>query len=55
MERYKWKWIEVGALVCMNNTDFEKKLVSDNIVLDVCIYAIMCLLFVGNYVYIHTQ
>ena len=35
METYKWKCMVLGALGCMNNADFEKKLVNDNIVLDV--------------------
>ena len=25
MEIYKWKWMVLGALGYMNNTDFEKK------------------------------
>ena len=25
MEIYKWKWIVLGALGCMNNANFEKK------------------------------
>jgi hypothetical protein len=37
MEIYKWKWMVLGALRCMNNADFEKKLVNNNIVLDVFI------------------
>ena len=38
MEIYKWKWIVLGALGCVNNADFgEKKLVNDNIVLHVFI------------------
>ena len=33
---YKWKWMVLGALECMNNADFEKnKLVNNNVVLDV--------------------
>ena len=36
MEIYKWKWMVLGALGCMNNADFEK-LLNDNIVLDVFI------------------
>ena len=36
MEIYKWKWMLLGALGCMNNADL-KKLVNDNIVLDVFI------------------
>ena len=43
MEIYKFKWMVLGALGCMNNADFEKKKkINDNIVLDV-------LLFVRNY------
>ena len=38
MEIYKWKWMVLGALGCMNNAGFEKHLVNDNIVLDVCVY-----------------
>ena len=38
---YEWKWMVLGALGCMNNADFEKQLVNDNIVLDVFI---ICLL-----------
>ena len=38
MEIYKWKGMVLGALGCMNNVDFEKKVVNDNIVLDVFIY-----------------
>ena len=34
MEIYKWKWMVLGALRCMNNADLDKK----NIVL-------VCLLF----------
>ena len=34
---YKWKWIVLGALGCMNNADFEKQLLNDIIVLDVFI------------------
>ena len=37
MEKYKWKWMVVGALGRMNNMDFEKKKVNYNIVLDVFI------------------
>ena len=38
MEIFKWIWIVLGALGCMNNADIEKnKLVNDNIVLDVFI------------------
>ena len=37
MEIYKWKGIVFSALGCMNNADFEKKIVNDNIVLDVFI------------------
>ena len=37
MEMYRWKWMVLGALGCMNNMDFEKKLVNDHIVLDVFI------------------
>ena len=37
MELFKWKWMELGALGCMNNVDFERKLANDNIVLDVFI------------------
>ena len=38
MEIYKWKWMVLGALGCMNNADFEeKKLVNYNIVLDMFI------------------
>ena len=42
MEIYKWKWMVLGALGCMNNANFEKiiiitKKVNDNIVLDVFI------------------
>ena len=40
MEIYKWKWMVLGALGCMNNGDFEKK-VNDNIVHE-------CLLCVRN-------
>ena len=25
MEIYKWKWMVIDALGCMNNVDFEKK------------------------------
>ena len=25
MEIYKWKWMLLGALGCMNNADFEEK------------------------------
>ena len=32
MEIYKWKWMVLGALGCMNIADFERKL-NDNIVL----------------------
>ena len=42
MEIYKWKWMVLGALGCMNNADFDEKLVNDNTVLD-------GLLFVRNY------
>ena len=35
MEIYKWKWMVLGALGCMNNADFE--IVNDSIVLDVFI------------------
>ena len=31
MKTYKWKWMVLGGLVCMNNEDFEKKVVNDNI------------------------
>jgi hypothetical protein len=34
MEIYKWKWVVLGALGCINNADFGKKIVNDNIVLD---------------------
>ena len=27
MEIFKWKWMMLGALGCMNTADFEKKLV----------------------------
>ena len=37
MEIYKWKWMVLGALGCMNNADFHKKRVNDSIVLDVFI------------------
>ena len=41
MEIYKWKWMVLGALGCMNNADFEKKekqiAVNDKIVLNVFI------------------
>ena len=39
MEIYKLKWMVLGTLECMNNANFErkKKLVNDNIVLDVFI------------------
>ena len=37
MEIYKWKWKVLGALGCMDNADFEKKILNDNIVLDVFI------------------
>jgi hypothetical protein len=37
MEIYKWKWLVLDAFGCMNNADFEKKLVNDNIVLDMFI------------------
>ena len=37
LEIYKWKRMVLGALWCMNNADFENKLVNDNIVLDVFI------------------
>ena len=36
MEIYKWTWMVLGALGCMNNADFEKN-VYDIIVLDVFI------------------
>ena len=36
MEIYKWKWMVLGALGCVNNAEVEKKkLVNDKIVLDV--------------------
>ena len=38
MEIYKWKWMVLGALGCVNNADFERKLVNDNIMLDVFYY-----------------
>ena len=31
---YKWKWILLGALGCMNSTDVEKNIINDNIVLE---------------------
>ena len=34
---YKWKWMMLGALGCMNNVDFAEKKVNGNIVLDVFI------------------
>ena len=33
---YKWKWMVLCAVRCMNNAGLKKK-VNDNIVLDVCI------------------
>ena len=27
---YKWKWMLLGALGCVNNADFEEKIVNDN-------------------------
>ena len=36
MEIYKWKWMVLSALGCMNNVDL-KKAVNENIVLDVFI------------------
>ena len=41
MEIYKWKWIVLSALGCMTNTDFEKKIVKDNIVRDMFIIYII--------------
>ena len=39
MEICKWNWIVLGALGCMNNAQFEKKIdkINDNIVLDLFI------------------
>ena len=37
MEIYKWNWMVLGALGCMNNAHLKKKLINDNIVLDVFI------------------
>ena len=38
MEIYKWKWIVLGTLECLNNTDLGGRgKVNDNIVLDVFI------------------
>ena len=37
MEIYKSNWIVLGAIGCMNNVDFEIKLVNDNIMLYVFI------------------
>ena len=37
MEKYKWKWMVLGALGCINNVDFQEKILNDNIVLDVFI------------------
>ena len=38
MKVYKWNWMVLGALGCINNPDFErKKIVNDNILLDVFI------------------
>ena len=37
MEIYNWKWTVLGALGCVNNEDFEKNIVNDNIVLEVFI------------------
>ena len=34
MEIYKWQWMVLGAFECMNNANFEKKIVNNNIVLD---------------------
>ena len=36
MEIYKWKWMALGALGSMNNTDVEK-LINNKILLDVFI------------------
>ena len=30
MAIHKWKWMVLGPLGCMNNADFEKKIVNDN-------------------------
>ena len=36
MEIYKWKWMVLGALGCMNIADFDKKkIANDNFLLDV--------------------
>ena len=37
MAMYKWKWMVLDALGCMNNADIGGKKVNDNIVLDVFI------------------
>ena len=37
MKIYKWKWVMLGALRCVNNADIGKKKKNDNIVLDVFI------------------
>ena len=39
VEKYKWKWMALGALGCVSNADFERKqkLVNDVIALDVFI------------------
>ena len=35
MEIYKWKWMVLGAIGCMNNADSEeKKLLNDNIIIE---------------------
>ena len=35
MEIYKWKWMVLVALGCIDNAKFEKNIVNNNIVLDV--------------------
>ena len=41
MEIYKWKWMVLGPLGCINNADFEKKLVND-ILHIVSIFRLQC-------------
>ena len=36
-KKHKWKWMVLGALGCVNNTDFENTKNNDNILLDVFI------------------
>ena len=44
-EIFKWKWMVLGALRCMNNSNFNRILVNNNIVIDVCLLVyIICLL-----------